>query len=131
MSQEKFEAVRKVLIALNERDVDAYLACCTNDVELVPATMAIEGAYGGRSGIQRFFADLRDTAPDIRMEIERLEPVGQNVLAIERGSARGRASEVGGNIVFTTVYAFRGRKIARIQVFLDREQALEAAGLRE
>jgi ketosteroid isomerase-like protein len=65
VSQQKFEAVRKVVLALNERDADGYLACCTDDVELVPATAAIAGTFIGLSGIQRFFADLRDAAPGI------------------------------------------------------------------
>jgi hypothetical protein len=123
--------VQRVLVALNARDVDGYLACCTDDVVLIPVTAAIEGGYMGRRGIERFFADLRDTAPDIELEAERLKTVGQNVLAYERGSASGRASEVAGEIEFTTVYEFRGRKISRIQVFLSPEEALEAAGLRD
>ena len=131
MSRESFETVREVLVALNRRDADRYLACCTDDIELIPATGRIEGGYIGRSGIQRFFADLGDTAPDIEVEIEQLETVGQNVVAFERARARGRASEVGGEIDFTTVYEFAGRKIRRIQVFLSREEALEAAGLSE
>jgi hypothetical protein len=131
VSQEKFEIVRKALAALNARDVDGYLACCTDDVELIPATAAIEGGYTGRSGIQSFFVDLRDAAPDMRVEIERLDAVGQNVLAFERGSASGRASEVRGKIAFTTVYEFAGPKITRIQVFLNREEAIEAAALED
>ncbi|MFL5820560.1 MAG: nuclear transport factor 2 family protein [Solirubrobacteraceae bacterium] len=131
MSRDKFEAVRTNVAALNERDVDRYLACCTADVELVPATGAIEGGYIGRRGIERFFADLRDAAADFQVETERLEVVRGNVLAFERGSASGRASEVPGQMAFTTVYEFEGSRIRRIRVFLDREQALEAVGLRE
>lgn len=127
MSQRKFEAVRNVVVALNERDVDRYIACCTDDVELVPATAAIAGTYTGASGIQQFFADLKDTAPDIQVEIERLEVVGGNVLAFERGSASGRASGVGGDLEFTTIYEFTDGRVRRIRVFLDRQEATEAA----
>jgi hypothetical protein len=131
MSQEKFETVRRHLVALNARDVNGYLACCTDDVVLVPVTVAIEGEYTGRSGIERFFADLSDTAPDMEVEAEQLETVGQNVLAFERGRVGGRASEIGADIDFTTVYEFRGRKISRIRVFLNRQSALAAVGLSE
>jgi ketosteroid isomerase-like protein len=130
LSQEKFETVRHAVVALNERDVDGYLACCADHVELVPATVTIAGTFTGRSGIVRFFADLQDTAPDFQVEIEHLETVGENVLAFERGSASGRASGVSGDIEFTTVYEFSGRKIGRIQVFLDRQEATEAARVR-
>ena len=127
MSQEKFQAVRDVVAALNERDVDGYLACCEERVELVPATAAISGTFIGRSGIRRFFADLQDTAPDIRVEVEHLEPVGENVLASERASVSGRASGVGGKLEFTTVYEFARGRISRISVYLDREEAIAAA----
>jgi hypothetical protein len=132
MSQQKFETVRRYLVALNARDLDACLACCADDVVLVPVTVAIEGEYTGRSGIERFFADLRDTVPDMEVEAERLETVGQNVLAFERGRASGRASQVdAGSIDFTTVYEFQGRKISRIRVFFNREEALVAVGREE
>src|SRR5215216_7161700 len=131
MSQEGFETVRRLLAALNQRDVDGYLACCTDDVQLRPATVSIEGAYHSASGIRRFFGDLRATTPDFQVEVERLEAVGQKVLAYERGNAIGRANGVGGALEFTTVYQFERGKIRRIQVFLDRDEALEAAGLRE
>ena len=131
MSRENVETAHRCVDALNRRDVDGYLACCTDNVEFVPATGPIEGAYEGRSGIERFFADLADTAPDIQVAIERSETIGQNVLAFERAHASGRTSEVGGEIDFTTVYEFAGLKIRRIQVFLDRQEALRAVGLRE
>ncbi len=131
MSEEKFESVRTVVAALNDRDVDAYLSCCTDDVGLVPATVAIEGSYIGQTGIERFFADLRDAAPDFRINVERLEAVGQTVIAFERGSASGRASVIGVELELTTLYEFAGPRIKRIQVFVDRQRALEAAGLSE
>jgi hypothetical protein len=36
MSQENVEVVRRAVFALNERDIDGYLACCTEDVQLLP-----------------------------------------------------------------------------------------------
>jgi len=130
VSQQKFEVVRNVVLALNERDVEGYLACCTDDVELVPATAALAGTFMGAGGIERFFADLQDTAPDIQVEIERFEMVGGNVLAFENASASGRASGVGGDLEFTTLYEFAGGQIRRISVFLNRQEATEAARAR-
>ena len=93
MSRENVETARGCVDALNRRDVDGYLTYCTDDVELVPATVAVEGAYTGPDGIRRFFADVQDTAPDFWLEVERLEAVGPDrVLAFERGTASGRTS---------------------------------------
>jgi ketosteroid isomerase-like protein len=130
MSQQKFESVRNVVVALNERDVEGYLACCTDDVEFVPATAAIAGTFRGASGIQRFFADLQETAPDIQVDVEELKMVGSNVLAFERARARGRASGVHGELEFTTLYEFANGQVRRIRVFLDRQEATEAARAR-
>ena len=131
---ENLETVRRCLDALNRRDVDGYLACCTDDVELQTTLVALEGAHEGRDGIRRFFADIQDSAPDFWLVLERVEVVGPNrVLGFERGTASGRTSGVAleEGIPFATVYDLAEGKIERIRVFADREQALEAVGLRE
>ena len=95
MSQENFELIRRVITAVNDRDIDGYLSCCTEDVRLTPAWAAVAGDYEGPDGIRRFFSDLGDTMPDFRIEIERLEPVRTTrVLAFLRVHATGRASGV-------------------------------------
>jgi hypothetical protein len=35
MSQENVETVRRAISAINARDIAAYLACCTENVELL------------------------------------------------------------------------------------------------
>lgn len=55
--------------------------------------MQHRGVYGGRGATRRLFSDLGDTLPDLRLVIERLEPVGcDRVLAFIRANATGRAS---------------------------------------
>ena len=93
MSQENFEVIRRAITALNDRDIDRYLSCCTEDVQLQPAWAAVGGAYEGPDGIRRFFSDLSDIAPDFRIEIERLEPVQTTPGSRAPAPARGRASQ--------------------------------------
>jgi ketosteroid isomerase-like protein len=135
MSRENVEVARSCVDALNRRDLDGYLACCTDDVELVPATVAVEGTYSGPNGIRRFFADVQATAPDFRLDVERLEAVGPDrVLAFELGRASGRTSGITfleEGIPFGTVYDFYAGKIKRVRVFADRQVALKAVGLSE
>jgi len=126
MSQENVEVVERVIAAFNERDIDGYLACCADDIQLRAAWAAIGGVYDGPDAIRHFFADLRDTAPDFRLAIERLEPIGADrVLAFGRVTVSGRASGIAATDTPTD------GKITRIRVFLDRQEALEAVGLRE
>jgi SnoaL-like domain len=140
------EIVRRLIAAVNERDVGAYLACCTEDIRLCTPWAPVEGAYEGAGAIRRFFADLEDTLPDFRLSIERAEPIGaERVLAFVRAFVSGRASGIPatamsggvpdpaapGYIPTANVYDFVGGKIASIRVFLERAEALEAVGLRE
>jgi ketosteroid isomerase-like protein len=144
MSQENVEVVESAIAAVNERDIDRYLACCTEDIQLQPPWTAVEGVYEGPDAVRRFFVDLRDTIPDFQLTIERLESVGANqVLAFLRASATGRASGIpagaaapaaaipAGGIPTANVYDLVDGKIRRVQAFLDREEALEAVGLAE
>ena len=133
MSQENVKVVERAVAAVNERDIDAYLSCCTDDVELSTPLADIGGVYDGPDGIRRFFADLADTSPDFRISIERLEPVSaKQVLAFTNVTAAGRLSELDLGTAAANIYDFADdASIKRVRIFLDRDQALEAAGLSE
>jgi hypothetical protein len=140
MSQENFEVIRRVITAVNNRDIDGYLSCCTEDVQLEPAWTAVAGVYEGPDGIRRFFSDIGDTMPDFRIDIERLEPVRTTrVLAFLRVHATGRASgvtdtglavgqpEATSGAPTANIYDFADGKIERVRVILDREEARQLA----
>jgi ketosteroid isomerase-like protein len=132
MSQENVEIVKRAITAINERDIDGYLACCTKDVQLITPVAEVAGSYDGPDGIRRFFTDIGDAGRDIKITIEHLEAIGPDrVLALGRNTGTGRASGIPMEFVTGNVYDFAGGKIQRIRIFFDREQALEAAGLSE
>jgi ketosteroid isomerase-like protein len=130
MSQENMETVRRAIAAINARDIDAYLACCTENVELLLPMVGAQ--YLGADGIRRFFTDIEDTGPDFRIEVQRVQAIGDsNAIAFLRVGSTGRASGIVTGAETTNVYDFIDGKIGRIRIFLGREDALEAAGLRE
>jgi ketosteroid isomerase-like protein len=130
MSEENVEIVERAIAAINERDIDGYLACCTEDIQLQTPVSPVAGVYEGADGIRRFFADIEDAGPDFRLDLERLEAVeGERVLAFVGIAAHGRASGLPIPAETGNVYEFEEGKIRRIQIFLDRGEALEAAGL--
>jgi uncharacterized protein len=132
MSQENVEVVRRAVAAVNDRDIDGYLACCTDDVQLTNPLSEVAGAYDGPDGIRRFFADVADAGPDFKTTIERVEPVGPNrILTLMYVVATGRASGIPTEARTGNVYDFRDGKIERVRIFIDRAEALEAAGLSE
>jgi ketosteroid isomerase-like protein len=129
MARENVEAVNRAISAINERDVDAYLAVCTPDVELVNPIAAIEGPNRGEPGIRRFFDGIREGATRFELEVERLEPLGDDrvlgFLTLNVESERGFPQRQ----PLTNLYELEGGKLSRVRVFRDRAEALEAAGL--
>jgi ketosteroid isomerase-like protein len=130
MSQENVETVERAIAAINARDIDAYLACCTENVELLLPMVGAE--YLGADGIRRYFNDIEDIGPDFLIEVQRVQALGDsNVLAFLRFAATGRASGIVTGAESANVYDLIGGKISRIRIFLDRDEALEAVGLAE
>ena len=122
-------AVERAVRAVNDRDVDGYLACCTEDVELWLPTAAVGGAYEGPDGVRRFFADIEDAGPDFRLDLERAEEIRPDVvIASVRFSASGRSSGIPMDMSNTNVYDLAAGKIRQVRVFSDRVEAMRAAG---
>jgi ketosteroid isomerase-like protein len=132
MSRQNVEIVQRVIAALNARDLDGYLAWCSEDVELRTPLEAVGGVYEGRAGIKRWLADIEDAGPDFRIDIHGLEAIGPDrVLAFLRVVSTGRASGIPVAAETTNVYDLIDGKITRIRIFLDRREALKVAGLEE
>ena len=133
MSRENARLVERAIAAINARDIEGYLACCTENVKLETPMAAVGGVYEGIDGIRRFFADVEDSAPDFRIELDGVEEVdSKRVLAFLRISSTGRASGIRmAPPPLTNVYDLIDGKLSRIRIFLDRQQALKAVGLEE
>jgi ketosteroid isomerase-like protein len=132
MSQQNVETVERAIAAINARDLDGYLACCTENVELVTPLAPLGAEYVGADGIRRFFTDIEDVGPDFRIEVQGVQVVGDNnVIAFIRTSATGRASGIATGTESTNLYDFADSKIMRVRIFLDRSEAHKAVGLEE
>ncbi len=130
MSRENVETVGRAIAAINARDIHGYLACCTENVELLLPMAGSE--YLGADGIKRFFTDIEDIGPDFRIEVQRVQAVDDsNAIAFLRIGATGRASGIVTGAESANVYDFIDGKISRVRIFLDRAEALKAVGLTE
>jgi ketosteroid isomerase-like protein len=128
LSQENVETVRRAIAAINARDIDAYLACCTENVELLTPLVGAE--YLGADGIRRFLTDIEDAGPDFRIEVQTVRAVGDShALAFVRVGSTGRASGIVTGAETANVYDFIDGKISRVRIFLDRDEVLKASGL--
>jgi ketosteroid isomerase-like protein len=132
MSKENVETVGQAIAAINARDIDAYLACCTENVELLTPLAPLGAEYVEADGIRRFFTDIEDIGPDFRIEVQRVQAIGDSTaIAFLRVGATGRASGIVTGAESANVYDFIEGKISRIRIFLDRDEALKAVGLAE
>ena len=132
MSQENVEVVERAVAAVNARDIEGYVACCTPDFELRGPLAPVAGVYEGPDGIRRFFADIEDAYPDFRLEVERVVAIGSDrVLAFLLASASGRGSGLSASAPRWNVYDLVDGKIRRLRIFEGRHEALEAVGLSE
>jgi ketosteroid isomerase-like protein len=130
MSQENVEIVRRAVAAINDRDLDGYMACCSEDVQL--CTPLVAGLYEGREGIKRWFSDIEDAAPDFRIDIQRAEAVGpDHVIAFISTRSTGRSSGIPLGFEAANVYDLLAGEITRVRNFLDQGDALKAVGLEE
>ena len=131
MSQQNVEVASRAIAAINDRDVAAYLALCSPDVEMINQVAAIEGPNRGEAGIRNFFQAIDEAATRFQLEVKRLQPLDDNrvlgsltlVLETKRGYRDRQA--------MTTLYELEGGKLLRVRVFSDHAEALEAAGLSE
>jgi ketosteroid isomerase-like protein len=135
MSQENVEIVRRMFERYSSDDVDGWLAYWDAEAEWTAVGFEpVEGqnrVYRGHAGLRRFRADVLETFARMRVAATEFRDAGDVVLVL--GELRGEGATSGA--AFTTpmawVFEVRDRKLVRGHDYLDANEALEAAGLRE
>jgi ketosteroid isomerase-like protein len=87
--------------------------------------------YHGHEGVREWLVDLTNTFTDLRFEPHEFTPHGDMVIVEALATARGRGSGVPLEYRVFFVFRMRGGKAVRVEGYLDRARALEAAGLTE
>jgi ketosteroid isomerase-like protein len=131
MSQEDVEVVLRAFDVWNEGDVDAIRRLYTKDALIQTGITELGRTFEGDDPIGRWVAELQETWAEVHYEAERAFEADDVVVAFYRGTAVGRESGVEVVRDLTGVYRIRDGKIASEWIYLDREEALEAAGLSE
>jgi ketosteroid isomerase-like protein len=129
MSQHDVEIVRRHMVAYASGDYEGALAAYHPDV-VCDATVRPEGrVYEGREGVAEAIRVWAGAWEDWRFELDELIDAGDRVVMVVREFARGKGS--GAPVVQETfwVYTLRSGRIVHAKVLVDRNQALEAAGL--
>ena len=133
VSEENVEIVRREYAAFAARDWAALADLCDPDLEYETLGVA-PGRLRGFREITTFFDAWAELYGEFRVEAEEIVEAGDQVVAVERHSVRGlKGSKAEGMLEhsFACLISFKGGKICRVKEYATREEALEAAGLRE
>jgi ketosteroid isomerase-like protein len=135
MSQENVELVRGAYEAFARGDVDYVLDRLDPEVDWHPAIAPILGveAMRGRAAVRRFLTrDLFEGFDQFRAEPVCFEDLGGDfVLVMVRYAGRGESSGIELNQEYAALFELRDGKAVTMRDYSTREDALEAAGLRE
>jgi ketosteroid isomerase-like protein len=134
MSQANIELVRAMTNLMNRLDVDAALALLTPDVEWEenPELLGLKEVYRGRAQVRGWADEILEAFESPHNELERTTELSDDRVFTENViTAHGKGSGVPAELRYWAVYWIREGKIARRQVFWDRGEALDAAGLPE
>jgi uncharacterized protein len=125
--------VESAFEAWNRGDIDAFAGHAAEDVAWLEVSGRPEGAPTerlGRDRMRKSLESLFDAWESYHIDVERIEEVGERVLAIVREVARGRASGMQIDGRWGYLITVEDGLIVRIEAYRDAEQALEMAGLR-
>jgi ketosteroid isomerase-like protein len=132
MSQENIEIVRRTFDGWATGDFGAGLTDLDPDVVFVvrhPFPEAVETV--GPNGIRDYMRGFLDNWETYAVEARDLQTVGDTVVVDAVQHGQGKASRIEMDQPFFMLFTFRGGKIVRIESILNRDEALQAAGLSE
>jgi ketosteroid isomerase-like protein len=128
MSQENVEVVRRYLDLIQQRDLDAALACLAPEVEY---EVGQELPMRGRDAVRAMWDRWERDWEDYELLPEEFIDAGDRVLVTVRCSARGRGSGIVVDQRTFDVYRLRGGKCVSKREYQVRTEALGAVGLSE
>jgi len=136
MSQENVEVVRRIYDAVARRDgvtpFEVYAEDIVWDVSQARrAFLFTKPVYRGHEGVRQGWREWLSAFGEIDVEVEELTDAGDQVLAAIREREVGRGSGVPVETTHAAVWTLADGKVIQMQLFDDRQQALEAVGLRE
>ena len=144
MSLENLEIVKRLLVdgvdvvALARDDAISTRRRTELEALYEPDSTVIWFAHGQRAleatgwdDARRRWLDWLEPWETYRVDIERIVPVGDKVLVLLRVHARVAETQSDVELIAASIYVVRDQRVARVEHYADRNEALEAVGLRE
>ncbi len=134
MSQENVEIVREATDVFNRLDLDAFMALLSPDVvwEVNPELPGMREVYRGPTEVRAFQEEILELFESGHVEVRGLTELSDDRVFCETIlTGRGKGSDLPIELHYWTVFWIAEGKIARRQVWMEKAEALEAAGLSE
>jgi ketosteroid isomerase-like protein len=135
MSQENVEAFKRFADANNRRDVEALLEELDAEVEWHSAVLRSLGGdatvHRGHDGVREMLRDLYGAFSEFQVEFSEIRDLGDRIVAIGRWITRGEESGVEVTPPLASVVDFRNGKAIRVRSYLDPQDALVDAAMRD
>jgi ketosteroid isomerase-like protein len=136
MSQENLELVRRAFEEFNRGGVEAMVDTFWHPqivYDMTPAGIPGFGVYTGYEEVRGLFADwfAAFEFDEWQLEVDELFDRDERVVVMARQHGPGSSSGADVGLKFAQVLTLSPGKIVRVDNYLDRGQALEAAGLSE
>jgi ketosteroid isomerase-like protein len=87
--------------------------------------------YEGPDAVQGFLEDWTGAFDEWELEVEALHDAGDTVVALVHQRGRSKTAGMPVEMSFAQVWTVRGGKQVRMDMYSERDEALEAAGLSE
>lgn len=131
--QEHVGLVYRAADALNERDLDSFLALCDPAIEFVSHLVKLQGGgtYSHHEGVRAWWQRVLAFSPEFKMEVEEVRSSADITLARIRAHCHDWQSDGDTEQVEWNVVSWRENRAILWFVFLDEHEAHEVAGLRD
>ncbi len=138
MSRENVEIVRRLYDEWGEGRFDTALHLFDPDVEYTRSgteygltALGLTGEWRGLEAMTRAALEWIQTFDRLRVQAERFIEAGDSVVVFTRHSGNAKESGLPIEAQFADVLTLRDGLVVRLDQYRDREEALEAVGLRE
>jgi ketosteroid isomerase-like protein len=130
MSQENVDVVRSAVEAFNTQDTQRLLDLADPEIEFRSAFE--QKTYRGHDGLMRYREDVTAVMEEFHIEHDRFLDAGRDrVLHLYRLVGRGAGSGVPVSREVAALWMLRDGKLLSGEIYLNRREALDAAGLSE
>jgi ketosteroid isomerase-like protein len=131
LSDENVQIVRRLMTALNVRDLESMLALMDNQVEFfapqTPLSVERKSPYRGHDGIRQYLEDLSGVWDTVQVIPREFRATDDHVVTIGEIAGERDGERLGGELAWA--WKLRDGKIVWGRVYLKPEEALDDAGL--